>query len=475
MADARAFVVFAEMRTGSNHLEESLAGIEGVRTFGEAFNPVFLGAPDRDGMLGFDRAARDADPRALLAALVAAPGLTGFRFFHDHDPRVLDAILEDRRIAKVVLTRNPLDSYVSLAIAHRTGQWRLTNPRMARAAKVRFDGAAFDALVARQAAFGARVAWALQVSGQGAFRLRYEEIGDLDVLNGLAAFLGAPGRLAALPGRLVRQNPGDVSEKVENPDEMRAHLAGLNPFALSRSIDPEPPRGPAVPTMMTAARSPLLALPVPGGPDGAVRDWLAALDGAPPTEGMTQKALRPWMRGHKGFTSFAVLRHPMLRAHGAFRDARAAGGAAGRRPAPGSRQPARGRPRRAGARGVPGLPRVPGRRAGRARLAPRGAGLGEPARAPRRDGAGGDPAAGDPGGGGRGGAGTPGRGRGAARAGLCAARRVGARRHRGRDDRGGLPLGLSPRLPHLRLPPLDAVLSRAPQAASEAGVSVRSV
>lgn len=325
-ADARAFVVFAEMRTGSNHLEESLAGIAGVRTFGEAFNPVFLGAPDRADILGIDMAARDADPRPLLEALVAAPGLTGFRFFHDHDPRVLGAILGDRRIAKVILTRNPLDSYVSLAIASKTGQWRLTNPTMARAATVRFEGAAFDALVARQAAFRDRVARALQVTGQGAFRLRYEEIGDLAVVNGLAAYLGAPGRLAALPGRLVRQNPGEVEDKVENPDEMRAHLARLDPLGLSRSVDLEPARGPAVPTLMAAARSPLLALPVPGGPDAAIRDWLTALDGASPAEGMTAKALRPWMRRNRGFVSFAVLRHPLARAHDALGAVRAGRG-----------------------------------------------------------------------------------------------------------------------------------------------------
>ena len=38
-----------------------------------------------------------------------------------------------------------------------------------------------------------------------------------------------------------------------------------------------------------------------------------------PTEGMTQKQLRPWMRKTKNFVSFAVVRHPLARAHDAFR------------------------------------------------------------------------------------------------------------------------------------------------------------
>ena len=43
-------------------------------------------------------------------------GIGGFRFFHDHDPAVLDAVLLDPKIAKIHLTRNPLDAYVSLKV-----------------------------------------------------------------------------------------------------------------------------------------------------------------------------------------------------------------------------------------------------------------------------------------------------------------------------------------------------------------------
>lgn len=46
--------------------------------------------------------------------------LGGFRYFHDHDPRVLDMILDDPGCAKIILTRNPLDSYVSWKIAQAT-------------------------------------------------------------------------------------------------------------------------------------------------------------------------------------------------------------------------------------------------------------------------------------------------------------------------------------------------------------------
>ncbi len=312
------FVLFAEMRTGSNHLEESLNQISDVASFGEAFNPAFMGAHNKTELFGIDMAARAADPMPLLDAILGQEGISGFRYFHNHDPRVLDRVLEDTRIAKVILTRNPLDSYISLSIAAKTGQWRLTNPKMAKAAKARFNGAEFDALLDAKRTFRERIAHALKVTGQSAYWIAYEDIGDLEVLNGLATFLGASDRLKEVPGRLKRQNPGELEDKVENADEMRAHLRGLDPFALDRAVQMDPPRGPSIPSLMAAAASPLLALPVPGGPNDAVRDWLTALDGAAPSDGMTQKELRPWMRSNKDFISFAILRHPLARAHDAW-------------------------------------------------------------------------------------------------------------------------------------------------------------
>lgn len=307
------------MRTGSNHLEASLTALSDVTAYGEIFNPVFLGAHNRDALFGMDMAAREVDPLPLLDLIRAnTDGLPGFRYFHDHDPRVLDTILDDPRTAKIVLTRNPLDAYVSLAIARQTGQWRLTNPKMAKAAQARFDSAEFDALLAAQQGFRDRIQTHLQRTGQTAFWISYEQIGDLAVLNGLAAFLGSADRLAEVPGKLKKQNPGQTADKVENADEMRAHLARLDPFQLSRSTHLEPSRPADVAPLMAAAESPLLCLPLPGGATAALRDWMTRLDGAPPHEGLKERELRPWMRKAKGFTSFAVLRHPLARAHDAF-------------------------------------------------------------------------------------------------------------------------------------------------------------
>ena len=46
------FALFAEMRTGSNFLEESLNGIPGLTCHGELFNPHFIGHANTSELFG---------------------------------------------------------------------------------------------------------------------------------------------------------------------------------------------------------------------------------------------------------------------------------------------------------------------------------------------------------------------------------------------------------------------------------------
>lgn len=315
-----SFVIFAEMRTGSNLLEAALNGIEGITCHGEAFNPHLIGFPDRETVLGVTLADRCADPMPLLARIKAAPGLNGFRYFHDHDPRVLAPVLADPRCAKIILTRNPLHSYVSLKIARATGQWKLGDLRQRKTAQVAFDAAEFDTHLADVQAFQRQLLHGLQTGGQTAFYLDYDDVRELDVLNGLAAFLGLGGRLASLPGGLLPQNPGDLADKLSNPAEMAEALARIDSFALARTPNFEPRRGPNVPGFVAAGGAPLVLLPIRGGPEAQLRGWLAGFGGGL-TEAFTQKTLRQWKRTHPGHRSFTVLRHPLPRAWAAFCEA----------------------------------------------------------------------------------------------------------------------------------------------------------
>lgn len=317
-----SFVVFAEMRTGSNFLEANLNAFDGITCHGEAFNPHFIGYPANDPILGVDEETRDRDPGTLLAAIRNdTKALSGFRYFHDHDPRVFDTIIADQTCAKIVLTRNPVESYVSWKIAQETGQWKLTDVKARKAGKARFDEAEFSAHLEALQQFQVTLLNALQRSGQSAFYIAYEDLQDVDVMNGLAKYLGIDAALEHLDKRLKKQNPSPVSDKVRNYDDMLTALGQLDRFDLTRTPNFEPRRGPVVPSYVAAAQTPLLYLPLRSGPQQEVIRWMAALDGVDRADlrsKMTQKDLRQWKRKHPGHRSFTVLRHPVARAHDAF-------------------------------------------------------------------------------------------------------------------------------------------------------------
>jgi LPS sulfotransferase NodH len=318
----QSFVILGAMRTGSNFLEASLNEIEGISSYGEVFNPEFIGRKNATQLFGIDLKAREADPLRLLARMrEKTEGLSGFRFFQGHDPRILEAVLADPGCAKIVLTRNPLDSFVSLGIAAATDQWMLRNEKNRRTAKIRFDGAAFAAYLDRLEAFYGDIRHRLQLSGQAAFPIGYADLADAGVLNGLAAWLGVKGRLEKPSATLKRQNPEPLAHKVENPEDIAAALARLDLLDPGHEPALEPVRRPAVSSYVAPPEAPLLYLPVRSGPVARVEAWLAALDAAEPQtlqREFNRKTLRAWRGARPGHLCFTVIRHPLARAHEAF-------------------------------------------------------------------------------------------------------------------------------------------------------------
>jgi LPS sulfotransferase NodH len=318
MSRFHSFVIFAEMRTGSNLLEANLNALPGVHSHGEVFNRYILGKKDRAELFGITMEERDRDPRPLLRRLrEETDGLPGFRFFHDHDLRILDDVLPDPGCAKIILTRNPLESYVSWKIAQATDQWKLTHPKRLKTAKVRFDVPEFLKHLQDIQAFQLLLLQSLQTTGQTAFYLDYEDLGSVEVLNGLAAFLGLEARVKQLDDTLKKQNPGPLEDKLENPEALAEAIAAVDVFNLGRTPSFEPRRAAGVPTAVASDFASLLFFPIRSGPETIIRDWFARL--GPTSDGFEQKSLRQWKRKHPGHRSFTILRHPLLRAHVAFR------------------------------------------------------------------------------------------------------------------------------------------------------------
>lgn len=319
------FVVLADMRTGSNFLASNINQFEDLECHGELFNQQFIGGPDKDEMFGISLAERRKDPLRLLSAMQAANGkvIPGFRFFHNHTPKILARCLADTTCGKVILTRNPIDSYVSRKIAAVTKQWILTNLKNQKTAKIDFDAQEFEGYLEKKQQFQLKLLNTLQSSGQTAFYINYDDIQSLDVLNGLAAFLGSSHRIEALNKDLKKQNPSSIESKVNNFAEMQTALGEMDLMGLSRTPNFEPRRGAGVPNYIASKTAPLLFVPIKCGPLQPVLNWLGAHDGSDPKDllnGLNQKTLRQWWHDHPGFQSFTVLRHPVARAYQSFCD-----------------------------------------------------------------------------------------------------------------------------------------------------------
>jgi hypothetical protein len=208
--------------------------------------------------------------------------------------------------------------YISWKIAKESDQWWLANTKHLKTVRPQFDLAEFLDRVDHLHRFQGKLVNALQTSGQTAFYIDYEDVLDLNVLNGLAAFLGVAARLEKLNYRFKKQNPEPIAEKVANPQEMQQALATVDWFDQTHAPNFEPRRQAALPQYLVCETAPLLFLPIKCGPDQRIKKWLQSYGAV--VNGLDRPGLRKWKAAHPGLRSFAVLRHPLARAFAAYSD-----------------------------------------------------------------------------------------------------------------------------------------------------------
>jgi len=316
-----SFIMLGAMRSGSNLLEKFLNQYDGLVCHGELFHKSFIGVQGCQNYLGISMDDRNEDPQRLLDAVRAnnPQKITGFRFFQDHHTPVMESALNDPLCAKIILTRDPLESFVSLQIALETQQWLVSDVAHRKEIQIHFDLEAYAAYQKYRTAFYDQIYRALDLSEQPYFEIDYTMLTEVDNINRLAAFIGDRAGKTALNEPIKRQNPGALASKISNIEEVRAALDA--PALQDRPppvLTPILESGTDLSRAYFSPKNQLIFGPVPGVPDEGVRAWLETQFHSAPQNGFSAHQFSEWKAQNKAPILFSVVRHPILRAYNAF-------------------------------------------------------------------------------------------------------------------------------------------------------------
>ncbi|HEX4861312.1 MAG TPA: hypothetical protein VFV07_08750, partial [Rhizomicrobium sp.] len=170
------------------------------------------------------KAQRGHDPRGFLERLFTLDfekPVVGFKIFPGHHPAMLDDILADRGVLKIVHYRtNILARYASNLAARETGDFGKHGSKP----PVAFDAAQFTRYHDEQAGFYDGLLRRLAASGQSYHLSRYDEINNEAAMLAVFKFLGAEPSMPPLPEHPAIRGGTDVLARFSNPKEVRAFL-----------------------------------------------------------------------------------------------------------------------------------------------------------------------------------------------------------------------------------------------------------
>lgn len=240
------FVIISLRRSGSSHFVSTIIGHPEIMCHGNIFVsgmlPVYWPkdhplpsheiALIRTGL----RELRKADPRAFLERVFATDhgrAHVGFKTFARQNDEILDELIDDPSVRKLVLIRgNILARFSSQLIAHDTGSWGVRTKLEVETPKVEFNPARFTRYRKAHTDFYARIIGRLLERRQNYHLIRYEEINDSLMLRSAINFIGANPDLPIVEpdGREahVKQNSSDIISRFSNADVVRGYLAENN-------------------------------------------------------------------------------------------------------------------------------------------------------------------------------------------------------------------------------------------------------
>ncbi len=235
MSEKIRFVIIASPRTGTNHFIQLLTSHPDITCHYEVFHPdsVYLFEGARADLLN----KRNRNPLAFLRKLFDAcpTRACGFKIFMEHDDSVLEAILRDRVIKKIILYRsNPLAVYSSDKIAEAERRYLIAEDAPERIdagakdaprtrAKAIFDREDFELYLDIYQSHYRHAVEVLNETNQDYMFLTYEDYVNESLFRRVFPFLGL-SQPKELWTYLKKMNSGYILSRFVNPDDVRSYL-----------------------------------------------------------------------------------------------------------------------------------------------------------------------------------------------------------------------------------------------------------
>jgi hypothetical protein len=238
-------VIICAARTGSSHFVSALGGHPDVFVNGNIFDAarrkrLYVFWPKEDVTPAIRNELirlRTNNPEAFLERMYTTNydrTHVGFKIFEGENDTILDKIIMDKSIRKVVLyRRNILATFSSALIARETGQYGLRDETArAETQPVKFVAEKFVKFHDKYTSFIASVTDRLKDSDQHYQLVNYEDVNEPHVLSNTIAFIG--GNSSKHFSRdlqyktQVKQNSFDIISRFANPRAVEKFLRNHN-------------------------------------------------------------------------------------------------------------------------------------------------------------------------------------------------------------------------------------------------------
>lgn len=229
------FTIVASPRTGTNHLIELLNSHNEITCHREVFHKdnVYMLEGTRNELL----AEREKNPLAFLMQMynLSPTRACGFKIFNGHNPIVLDQVINDLTIKKIILYRpNFLSVYSSEKIAQLENRYLIIGDQIKRSdanvydaprtkEKAYFDEVEFDYALNSYQDFYKKVVMELNKTNQDYLLLNYEDYLNEYLFRRTFSFLGL-SQPDEVHTRMRKLNSNDILSRFTNPNEVKGYI-----------------------------------------------------------------------------------------------------------------------------------------------------------------------------------------------------------------------------------------------------------